>query len=548
MVRTLLGLALSASLALPAAAQAPVEPSRIISSPAPSEYTAFGSWVAAIGDADGDTFRDLVVAAPFGSSGAYQSGRVYLISSTGGEISQVGSPQPVRDGLFGAAASFLGDLNGDNRRETVVGAPGEGPLTGAFETSDNSGRAYVLAGGSGSLLFTLVSPTPAEYGNFGDTVAGPGDVTGDGVPDIVVGAPREAGVEPLSGNAYVFSGADGTLVRTLASPTAREDGQFGDLVAAAGDLTGDGVPDILVTARNEGPPDASPFSRPGRVHLFSGATGAWVLAFDSGSETSAAQYGVAAVPVGDLDLDGTPDVAVGAFSENNNGRVTLFSGATGAILRTLDSSSPPQGGGGLGVAIAPAGDVDGDGVPDVLAGAPYEQGRNGVNRAGRVTLFSGATGAELLVLTSPTPALNSGYGRSVAWADIDGDGAPDPIVGAPREGAGRVYLYTSAQLRAALGGVVAAEAAAAEGAFALAVAPNPVLGLGAVSLRLDAAQPVRLAVVDALGREVAVLHDGPLVAGTHRLGLDTAGLPAGVYVVRAVGRGMAASQTLTVIR
>lgn len=188
MARWFLTLSLVTACVAPVAAQAPVEPSRIIASPTPTEYTGFGSWVAAIGDADGDTFRDLVVAAPSGSSpGAYQAGRVYLVSSAGGALSQVESPHPVRDGLFGFAAAFLGDLNGDNRRETVVGAPGEGPTV---DTPDDSGRAYVLAGGSGDLLFALASPNPVPYGNFGQTVAGPGDVTGDGVPDVAVGAPR----------------------------------------------------------------------------------------------------------------------------------------------------------------------------------------------------------------------------------------------------------------------------------------------------------------------------------------------------------------------
>ena len=550
MSRFCLATAAAIALASVTAAQAPVEPSVTITPPEPVTSGSFGAWVAAIGDADGDALRDLIVAAPTTSVVRYSDGRVYLVSATGDTLSTVDSPNPVYGGQFGRSAAFLGDLTGDNRREAVIGAPFEGPLTGPFDTSDQQGRAYVFAGGSGALLFPLASPDPVPYGGFGISVAGPGDLTGDGTPDIVVGAFYETSGSALyAGNAYVFSGADGTLARTLASPTPTESGAFGLTVHAAGDLTGDGIPDVLVR-EGRGP------SGYGAVHLFSGATGEVVRAFESGSDASAAEFGTAIEVVGDLDADGTPDVAISAPGEGQNGTVRVFSGATAAVLRTFVSATPPQDG-RFGAALAPAGDIDGDGVPDVLIGGPYEQGRGGDGaRAGRVALFSGATGEELLALTSPSPRLNGAFGVSIDWADIDGDGAPDPVVGAPGERTdtpqgflfGRVYLYTSTQLRAALGGVVAVETEAPASAFALAAAPNPVISLGAVSLRLAAAQNIRLSVVDALGREVAVLHDGPLTAGTHRLGLDTAGMPAGVYVVRAVGGGQAASQTLTVVR
>lgn len=541
--------ALAAALAAPTLAQESADPSVVIVSPDSLENVAFGAWVAAIGDADGDTQRDLIVAAPLaGTPTTFQSGRVYLMASTGTVISQVDSPGPADGGAFGSAAAFVGDLNGDNRREALVGAYGEGPPTGAGR---DAGRAYVFAGGSGDLLFTLASPSPVPFGFFGYSVAGPGDLTGDGVPDAVVGAFRETSAFLRGGAVHVYSGADGALVRTLVSPTAVEDGAFGWQVEPAGDLTGDGVPDLLVAAVQESPGGGM---GGGRVHLFSGADGAWVRAFDPAGASFL--YGRTIAVVGDLDGDGTPDVAVGAPGTSPNGRVFVFSGATGAVVRTFTSATEQAVDGQFGAAIVPAGDVDLDGTPDVLVGAPFEPGRGDDGaRAGRVYLLSGATGEVLLVLTSPNPSLNAGFGTSIDWADIDGDGQPDPVVGAPNEtivapdqvAGGRVYLYTSTDLRAAVGGTVATEGAPAA-AFALKAAPNPVRAVAAVTLTTAGAPAVRVVVFDALGRRVAVLHDGPIAAGTLRLGLDVSGLPAGVYVVRAEGDGVVQSQVLTITR
>ena len=368
MSRLCLAAAAAVALASVAAAQAPVEPSLTITPPDPVTSGGFGSWVAAIGDADGDALRDLIVAAPTTSVVRYSDGRVYLVSARGDTLSSITSPNPVYGGQFGRSAAFLGDLNGDFRREAVVGAPFEGPLTGPFSTSDQQGRAYVFAGGSGTLLFSLASPDPVAYGGFGMSVAGPGDVSGDGIGDVVVGAFYETSGSALyAGNAYVFSGADGTLVRTLTSPTPTGSGAFGLTVREAGDLTGDGVPDVLVR-------EGRGLSGYGVVHLFSGATGEAVRQFESGSDASAAEFGAAIEVVGDLDADGTPDVAISAPGEGQNGTVRVFSGATAAVLRTFVSSTPPQDG-RFGAALAPAGDIDGDGVPDVLIGGPYEQGR-----------------------------------------------------------------------------------------------------------------------------------------------------------------------------
>ena len=109
----------------------------------------------------------------------------------------------------------------------------------------------------------------------------------------------------------------------------------------------------------------------------------------------------------------------------------------------------------------------------------------------------------------------------------------------------------SARAGGGAGDLAAALAAVREGAAfgpAFAVGPNPVRGAGTVAFRLGAAAAVRVAVYDVLGREVAVLADGVLGAGEHRLALDASALPAGAYVVRLVAGGAAQTARLTVAR
>lgn len=542
------------AVALPSAAQTPVLPTRTIAAPAEPRIESFGAWVAAVSDVDANGELDLVVAAPFTGFGAYLSGAAFLVLSTGVVQGTVTTPRPRREGVFGSSAAFLGDLNGDNRRDAVIGAPGESQFPGPITETGGDGRAYLVAGGSGDVLFELVSPTPeVGRGRFGTSVAGPGDLTGDGVPDAVVGAPYENGGAFQSGKAYVFSGADGSLVRTLVSPEPQADGLFGRRVEPVGDLDGDGVREVLVAA----PGDTTAAGLPGRVHVFSGATGTWLRAFDTTDPSSIQRFGASLADIGDADGDGQPDVAVGAPNAGSNGAVTLYSGATGAVLLeitpALDRSIDAQ----FGTSVAPVADIDGDAVPDLLVGSPFEHtGGTTGERNGRVHLYSGTTGAELLVFTTPNPSpfFYGQFGRSVAWADIDQDGTPDPVIGAPLErphddsfSTGRVYVYTQASLRLAAFPVATDPAPAA--ALRLdAPTPNPSRGSVRLAYTLAEAGPVRMTVYDALGRAVRTLIAGDREAGAQSATLDASGLAPGSYHVRLQAGGEVLTRTLTIVR
>ncbi len=226
---------------------------------------------------------------------------------------------------------------------------------------------------------------------------------------------------------------------TLTSPVPSSSGRFGDAVAIVGDVDGDGEPDVAVGAPFEPAGVAN-----GRVYLFSGATGALLRTIQSPAPAQVGLFGTALAALGDLDGDEAADLAIGAPQEGalEVGRVYVVSGATGAVRATLASPQPVNRG-AFGAVIAALEDVDGDGARDLAVVDPS---------ADRVLLFSGRMGTPLRALTSP-PAypLALTYRAVLAGVpDVDGDGAGDLAVGndgdtfdgSPDPGA--VYLFSGA--------------------------------------------------------------------------------------------------------
>jgi hypothetical protein len=353
------------------------------SSPNSQVSGTFGFSVSGVADTNGDGVPDLLVGAYKEDAGATDAGRAYLFSgATGALLRTLASPNPEVNAWFGYEVSGVPDVNGDGRGDLLVGA--------AFEDAgaSDAGRAYLFSGATGALLRTLASPTPEPGGEFGRAVAGVPDANGDGWGDLLIGAHAEDGGAPFAGRAYLFSGATGALLRTLISPNAETDGNFGDAVAGVPDADGDGLGDLLVSANREdgGATDA------GRAYLFSGATGALLSTLTSPNpETDPYNFGRSVSGVPDVNGDGRGDLLVGAYLEDggasNAGRAYLFSGATGALLCTFASPNP-EAGGEFGRAVAGVPDTDGDGLGDLLIGADFEDG--GTLNAGRAYLFNGA--------------------------------------------------------------------------------------------------------------------------------------------------------------
>jgi hypothetical protein len=346
------------------------------------------------------------------------------------------NPSPATDAAFGVGVSGLGDLDGDGIGDLAVGAPGAGGVD-------------LFSGASRSVIRTIADPDALAGGGFGFSVADAGDVNADGTDDVAVGAPGSCfgGLclplpcpggqsycpldEPDAGRAFVFSGATGGLLRTLA-PTSQFDGWHqGFALAPLGDVSGDGVPDVAVSAPVVGLPGY------GEIRTFSGATGAelWVTReppFPSG-KPDAGSFGMFLGAVADLTGDGRPDLLAGApFADLDpdptvsdlHGQAHLLSGASGAIVRTHQDPAGEFFGGG----VAGVGDQNGDGFED------YAVGDRG---AGTVTVFRGDDGT--LLHSIPVPGTASAY--SIARAqDWNGDGVEDLWVGAA--GTGSVYLMT----------------------------------------------------------------------------------------------------------
>ncbi len=327
---------------------------------------------------------------------------------------------PIRLPFSGFASSLavVGDLDGDGVSDYLVGA-----YDHPWNKNEHQGRAFVFSGQSGKLLFTIDDPTPQGYGAFGFAVTAAGDVNGDGVPDLLIGAFGQEG----SGKAFVFSGKGGQLLYTLQAPRPQPGAGFGWSVASLGDLTNDGIPELIVGAFAQ--------DGEGRAFVFNGHNGKLLRTLEPPSPLGGAAFGWSVAGAGDLDKDGTPDILVGApyttvGQTAVQGRVYAFSGRDGKLLYSLDDPQPVAGE-VFGWCVVSGGDLNKDGVPDVLVGAPY---RNvGANLSqGAAFVFSGADGKLLFALNDPTPRPYAGFGYVMATSpDVNQDGVPEILVGAP---------------------------------------------------------------------------------------------------------------------
>ncbi len=368
----------------------------------------FGCAVAGAGDVDGDGTNDFVIGArradPFGAG----LGRAIVVSgATGMPLHEWWGDSP-GDSL-GTSVSGAGDVNGDGFADVALGAPLGDPAAGSVT---------IRSGFDGTTLFLLAGGAPGD--EFGRALAEAGDVDGDGFVDLAIGSPHADVNGKSSGRVTVHSGRTGGLLLSIDGNAAFD--QLGFAVSGAGDTDADGVPDLVIGAPFA---DVAAFNG-GAAAILSGQTSSVLLTI--GGTGIADQLGFSVGGAGDVDQDGRADVVVGIPAADVNGidsgRAEVRSGATGAVLLAIDGA---KSGDGLGF-VAGIDDADGDGVPDVVVGAPSVD--HGAAEAGLVRVVSGASGVPLLELFGP--AQNDWFGVSVRGAgDVDGDGAPDLLIGAP---------------------------------------------------------------------------------------------------------------------
>lgn len=407
----------------------------------------FGFAVAALGDLNGDGIPDFAVGAHqnenYGERPAPNAPPGYARVFSGADGSEMYTLHPTgsakidgADDHFGWSIAAIDDLDGDGAAEIAVGAY----LFDAEEDEDddfdeNTGATLLFSGATGEQIHLFGGDTWGD--RFGYLVSSFPDRDGDGKNDLLIAVEKSETRDAVVNAGGVEIWSSSSFEQLVRSDGPGWEAHLGSSIATIGDVNADGVADFAAGAFMFAAKEESEAHR-GAAGVFSGQTGEVLMAWEGAGHYD--HLGFSIVGLGDVNGDGIDDVAIGANQSGwagdyfGPGYVRVHSCADGALLDVLRGG---EEGDQFGWMIANGGDRNGDGVDDLLVGAPSSvTATENLARHGRVYVYSGSDRALLKAFEGPE--LDDQFGvAAAALGDLDGDGLSEVLVGAPQNVSGQ---------------------------------------------------------------------------------------------------------------
>lgn len=391
----------------------------------------FGSSVAAAGDVNGDGYGDVIISStPIPGAKTY----IHYGSITGIKKQAEVTLDDIAQALvFGDEVAGIGDINGDGLSDVMIAALGYDELP-----RTNIGRIYAYYGSPADLSS---NPTQTVNGNqsesgFASGLQTAGDVNGDGFTDLIIGAASYDQSFQNEGAAFLYYGTSGGLASTpnWTAFGSQQEGAFGRSVTYAGDLNGDGYADVAISATQF---DNENGTNAGRIYIYHGSAAGLSNNADQILEGTqpASSFGFGMASAGDVNGDGFGDFVAGAWGNDNGvlqntGKIALYYGSDTGVAAVPDFVyEPTTADASMGESVT-SGDFNGDGYSDIAAGASFYT--NSENKEGAVFIFNGSLSgintANIRIIESNQQ--EAAFGVSVSTAgDVNADAFSDLIIG-----------------------------------------------------------------------------------------------------------------------